>query len=608
LAKATETKPRLMGLSVGRAAREGVLWIGFALALILLWALASYDPSDPGFSSTGSGRGISNAAGPAGAWVSSFLYVLFGHPAYLFPVLLAGAGWLALKSRDESGLPSGRVLGLRIGGFIVTLAASCGLATLHFSGNGLPETAGGIVGQLAGFGLQSMLSFLGATLLLLALWLAGVSLFSGMSWLAVMDRVGRATISTVAAGQRAVDLLRDRIAGRKAAQARQESVERKKQSVVRKAPPRIEPVIAPAEKSERVEKERQVPLFGTPAPGEIPPLGLLDEAPPRVGGYSDEALEAMSRLVELKLRDFGVEAQVVSVLPGPVVTRFELQPAPGVKVSKISSLAKDLARSLSVISVRIVEVIPNKPYVGIEIPNEAREVVRLKDIIASAAFQDSKSPVTLALGKDIGGEPMTADVSRMPHLLVAGTTGSGKSVGVNAMLLSILYKATPDEVRLILVDPKMRAGRREAGHADRRSAVAGRFGPRGPGAHPAAGNRGGDRRIRRHDDDRRQEGGNPDRPGGAEGAGGRHPPDPGDPAAVGGRHHRPDQGEHSHPDQLPGLLEDRLAHDPRPGRRRAVARPRRHALPAAGHRRAGARARRVRERRRGAPGGNPESA
>ena len=455
MAKATETRPRLMGLSVGRAAREGVLWIGFALALILLWALASYDPADPGFSSTGSGRGISNAAGPAGAWISSFLYVLFGHAAYLFPVLLAGAGWLALKSRDESGLPSGRVLGLRIGGFIVTLAASCGLATLHFSGNGLPETAGGIVGQLAGFGLQSVLSFLGATLLLLALWLAGVSLFSGMSWLAVMDRVGRITIAAVAAGQRTVDLLRDRVAGRKAAQARQESVERKKQSVVRKAPPRIEPVIAPAEKSERVEKERQVPLFGTPAPGEIPPLGLLDEAPPRVGGYSDEALEAMSRLVELKLRDFGVEVEVVAVHPGPVVTRFELSPAPGVKVSQISNLAKDLARALSAIAVRVVEVIPGKPTVGLEIPNESRELVTLGEILASRAYDEMKSPLALALGKDIGGVPIVADLARMPHLLIAGTTGSGKSVAINAMVLSLLYKAPPDQVRLIMVDPKM---------------------------------------------------------------------------------------------------------------------------------------------------------
>jgi DNA segregation ATPase FtsK/SpoIIIE, S-DNA-T family len=455
LAKATESKPQLMGLSVGRAAREGVLWVSWALALILLWALVSYDAADPGFASTGSGRGISNAAGPVGAWLSSFLYVLFGHAAYLFPVLLAGAGWLALKSRASSELPAGRVIGLRIGGFLVMLATSCGLATMHFAGNGLPETAGGILGQLAGLGLASVLSFLGATLLLLALWLAGVSMFTGVSWLAVMDRVGRMTLSTVSAAQRSIESLRDRVEGRKAAQARQESVERKKQSVVRKSPPRIEPALAPVEKSERVEKERQAPLFETPAPGEIPPLGLLDDAPPKVGGYSEEALEAMSRLVELKLRDFGVEVEVVAVHPGPVVTRFELAPAPGVKVSQISNLAKDLARALSALAVRVVEVIPGKPTVGLEIPNESRELVTLGEILTSRAYDEMKSPLALALGKDIGGLPSVADLARMPHLLIAGTTGSGKSVAINAMVLSLLYKATPDQVRLIMVDPKM---------------------------------------------------------------------------------------------------------------------------------------------------------
>jgi DNA segregation ATPase FtsK/SpoIIIE, S-DNA-T family len=440
---------------VGRAAREGLLWVGWALALILLWALASYDPADPGFASTGSGRGISNAAGPVGAWISSFLYVLFGHAAYLFPVLLAAAGWLVVKSRKASGLPAGRDLGLRVGGFVVTLAASCGLATLHFANNGLPETAGGVVGQLAGDGLSTYLSFLGATLLLLALWLAGVSMFSGMSWLAVMDRVGLWTLAGLGAMQRGAGNLRDRLEGRKAAQARQESVERKKQSVTRKAPPRIEPVLAPVEKSERVEKERQVPLFETPSPGEIPPLGLLDEAPPKVGGYSEEALEAMSRLVELKLRDFGVEVEVVAVHPGPVVTRFELAPAPGVKVSQISNLAKDLARALSAIAVRVVEVIPGKPTVGLEIPNETRELVTLGEILAARAYDEMKSPLALALGKDIGGQPVVADLARMPHLLIAGTTGSGKSVAINAMVLSLLYKAPPDQVRLIMVDPKM---------------------------------------------------------------------------------------------------------------------------------------------------------
>jgi DNA segregation ATPase FtsK/SpoIIIE, S-DNA-T family len=454
LAKASESKPQLMGLSVGRAAREGVLWIGWALALILLWALMSYDPGDRGFYSTGTGRQIQNAAGPAGAWVSSFLYVLFGHAAYLFPVLLAGTGWLALKSRTTADLPPARVLGLRVGGFVVTLATSCGLATLHFAGNGLPETAGGIVGQVAG-GLADFLSFLGATLLLLALWLTGVSLFIGMSWLAVMDRVGRMTLAAIGTVQAGVESLRDRLEGRKAAQARQESVERRKQSVVRKVPPRIEPIIAPVEKSERVEKERQAPLFETPAAGEIPPLGLLDDAPPKAGGYSEEALEAMSRLVELKLRDFGVEVEVVAVHPGPVVTRFELAPAPGVKVSQISNLSKDLARALSAIAVRVVEVIPGKPTVGLEIPNESRELVTLGEILTSRAYDEMKSPLALALGKDIGGLPIVADLARMPHLLIAGTTGSGKSVAINAMVLSLLYKGTPDQVRLIMVDPKM---------------------------------------------------------------------------------------------------------------------------------------------------------
>src|SRR6056297_1115734 len=435
-----------MGLSVGRAAREGMLWVGWALALILLWALLSYDPADRGFASTGAGGGVSNAAGPIGAWISSFLYVLFGHAAYLFPVLLAGAGWLALKSRAVAGMAPGRVLGIRIGGFAVMLAASCGLATLHFAANGLPETAGGILGQLAGLGLASMLSFLGATLLLLALWLAGVSLFTGVSWLALMDRVGQATLAGLAWAQRAVESARGWLAGRKAAQARQESVELKKQRVVRKSPPRIEPVIAPVEKSERVEKERQAPLFETPAPGEAPPAG---------GGYSEDALEAMSRLVELKLRDFGVEVEVVAVHPGPVVTRFELSPAPGVKVSQISNLAKDLARALSAIAVRVVEVIPGKPTVGLEIPNESRELVTLGEILASRAYDDMKSPLALALGKDIGGLPIVADLARMPHLLIAGTTGSGKSVAINAMVLSLLYKAPPDQVRVIMVDPKM---------------------------------------------------------------------------------------------------------------------------------------------------------
>jgi S-DNA-T family DNA segregation ATPase FtsK/SpoIIIE len=211
----------------------------------------------------------------------------------------------------------------------------------------------------------------------------------------------------------------------------------------------------PLEKSARAERERQAPLFEPPDVGELPPLSLLDDPPVQKKGFSDESLEAMSRLVELKLLDFGIEVQVVSVSPGPIITRFELDPAPGVKVSQISSLAKDLARALSVVSVRVVEVIPGKSFVGLEIPNENRELVTLGEILKSTVYDELGSPLTLALGKDIGGNSVVADLSRMPHLLIAGTTGSGKSVAINAMVLSLLYKAKPEHVRLIMVDPKM---------------------------------------------------------------------------------------------------------------------------------------------------------
>jgi DNA translocase FtsK len=227
------------------------------------------------------------------------------------------------------------------------------------------------------------------------------------------------------------------------------------EEVKRRPRPRIEPVMKAVEPSPRMERERQVPLFESPPDSELPPLALLDDAPPKVDGYSEAALEAISRQVELKLRDFDIDVQVVAVNPGPVVTRFELQPAPGVKVSQITNLSKDLARGLSAISVRVVEVIPGKSVVGLEIPNESRELVTLGEILKSREYDDSRSPLTLALGKDIGGNPVVADLERMPHLLIAGTTGSGKSVALNAMILSLIYKATTEHTRLIMIDPKM---------------------------------------------------------------------------------------------------------------------------------------------------------
>jgi S-DNA-T family DNA segregation ATPase FtsK/SpoIIIE len=445
--------PRLTA-AVTRSLREGALWVFGALALLLLLALATYDSSDPGFSYTGEPGRVSNWIGPAGAWLSDVFLLLFGAPSFLFPVMLGYAGFLLFRPpRGEA--PSRTTLGFRALGFVLTLATSAGIATLHFSGRRYPNSAGGILGDLVGHGLSHSFSFLGATLLLLALWFAGVSLFLGVSWLTIMDWIGNRLLAGHAWVKAFLIERKDKSVGREAKEVRKEAVREEKKKAEFKPPPRIETPKPVIEKSERVEKEKQVPLFDRPNSKELPALKLLDDAPPREIGHSPEALEAMSRLVEIKLRDFGVEVEVVAVHPGPVVTRFELRPAPGVKVSQISGLSKDIARALSAVSVRIVEVIPGKSVIGLEIPNEKREMVTLGEIIKSKAYDDVASPLALALGKDIAGNPVVADLQKMPHLLIAGTTGSGKSVGINAMVLSLLYKAPADQVRLIMVDPKM---------------------------------------------------------------------------------------------------------------------------------------------------------
>jgi S-DNA-T family DNA segregation ATPase FtsK/SpoIIIE len=450
-----------LSAAVARSLREGTLWVLCALALILLLALLSYHAQDPTFMDTGEpGREqVSNWIGPVGAWLAGFFLFLFGRPAYLFPVMLAYAGWLVHK---EQALPDARSrinTLLRAAGFVLTLATSCGLAALHWSGAALPNSAGGALGNLvggdAGHGLEHALSFLGATLLLLGLWLAGVALFLGVSWFKVMDQLGAGVLKAIGWARTRIEQRRELASGQLRKQARQEVVREETKKQANRLPPRIEAAAPVPQKSERVERERQVPLFDAPKSSELPALSLLDEARPREQSYSDEALEAMSRLVELKLRDFGVDAEVVAVQPGPVITRFELRPAPGVKVSQISGLSKDLARALSAISVRVVEIIPGKSVVGLEIPNEKREIVTLGEIIKSKPYDDVGSPLALALGKDIGGVPVVADLARMPHLLIAGTTGSGKSVAINAMVLSLLYKATPEHVRMIMIDPKM---------------------------------------------------------------------------------------------------------------------------------------------------------
>jgi DNA segregation ATPase FtsK/SpoIIIE, S-DNA-T family len=456
---APKPSPELLGLPrpLARGTRECAI-IALAAAIVyLLLALASYDKNDPGWSFSGPVDFVANHGGLVGAWLADVCLYLFGFFAYLFPVLVGAGGWMVLRDRTQASDFGWIYAAARSIGMVLTLAGGCGLATLHFDGGRLPLNAGGILGDLVGNGLASAFSPMGGSLILLVLFLSGVTALTGLSWLAVMEATGRYTLRAIGVSRIALNGLLEKKRAHEEREKREEVVAVKRKKTATRKPPRIEPTAPKIIVSERVERERQVPLFTRKAQGEggLPALSLLDE--PRVveNPISDAALDAISRQVELKLADFGVEARVVAVLGGPVVTRFELELAAGVKVSRVSSLAKDLARSLSTVSVRIVEVIPGKTVIGIELPNEQREIVTFGEIVKSDAFERSASPLTLAMGKDIAGVPTVLDLAKMPHLLVAGTTGSGKSVAINAMILSLLYKATPDEVRLIMVDPKM---------------------------------------------------------------------------------------------------------------------------------------------------------
>ena len=415
--------------SVGRGLREGALFLSLALAAYLLLALFSYDTGDRGWSRTGFNATTHNVGGRAGALLADVLLYLFGYAGYLFPVLVGVAGWWFYNTRG--GLkPALRPTVVRTLGFLLTLACGAAIGHLHFSGAGLPLGAGGVLGQEVASLLVRNFSFVGGTLFLLALFLTGVTWLTGVSWIRLSDLTGAATLRGVAA---LGDLWRNREVRKEGQRVREERKEKAEQRVARvqqRKPVRIEPLVRTPETSLRVEQEKQGVLFESNEPAGLPPLALLDEVQERPGGISPEALEAISRRLELKLEEFGIEAQVTEVHPGPVVTQFELEPAPGVKVNQIVNLAKDLARALSVISVRVVEVIPGKSTVGIEIPNEDRETVRLSETLRSRAYDESSSVLTLALGKDIQGMPVVADIAKMPHLLVSGTTGSGKSVAI----------------------------------------------------------------------------------------------------------------------------------------------------------------------------------
>ena len=346
---------------------------------------------------------------------------------------------------------------IRSAGFTLMLIGSVAIEYLrmHTLRAQLPRAPGGVLGELIGHFAQSAFGFTGATLFLLLIFSVGFSLFFHVSWLAVAERVGGAIEDGFLALRKLQTVHEDRKVGQVAAVKREEVVVQERAKIVEAAPIRIEPQVVAVPKSERVEKERQVSLFTDLPDTNLPPLSLLDEPPPAQETVSIETLEFTSRLIEKKLSDFGVEAKVVAAYPGPVITRYEIEPATGVKGSQIVNLARDLARSLSLTSIRVVETIPGKNYMGLELPNPKRQIVRLTEILGSKIYNDSASSLTVALGKDIAGHPVVADLAKMPHLLVAGTTGSGKSVGINATILSLLYKSDPNNVRMILIDPKM---------------------------------------------------------------------------------------------------------------------------------------------------------
>ena len=439
---------------------EGMVIALIAFSLYLLLALISFDSRDPGWTFVGNVDAVRNAAGRAGAFSADLLLGLFGYMAYLFPVLVGFWAGKVLRER-HAGLPgSWPLFSLRLVGFILTMLAGTALSYMHFTvGESLPEGAGGILGHQVGAASLAGFNPLGGTLIMVALFLIGVTIFTDLSWIALAEGLGAlvlGAIEKVPAWWLARKRQREEQRQKKDAhEKRAKVISEAKKKAESRTPPKIAKPAKPVEKSARVQQEKQQKLFTTEVTGELPPIALLDPVEESKGGYSDDALEGMSRLLEIKLKDFNIDAEVVAVQPGPVITRFEIQPAPGIKVSKITNLAKDLARSLAVISVRVVEVIPGKTTVGIEIPNEQREMIRFTEVVGTQMFDQAPSPLTMALGKDISGNPVMADLAKMPHLLVAGTTGSGKSVGVNAMLLSMLFKSSPDDVRLILIDPKM---------------------------------------------------------------------------------------------------------------------------------------------------------
>jgi S-DNA-T family DNA segregation ATPase FtsK/SpoIIIE len=448
-------------------------WILFAaMAAWLTLVLATWSSADPGWSHSVPAGIVHNKGGTLGAYLADILLYLFGFSAWWWVILLlhrVRAGYRRLAghlrtSPGGAGEPLPRVRWEQGVGFAMLLVGSMGLEALRLYSRGthLPGSAdggsgaGGVIGHALAGQLANAVGFTGGTLAFLVLLAIGLSLFFSFSWLTIAERVGASIEGLLRRARQSVDARQDRKLGEVAQAVRTEQVVAKQEKLVHEQPLRIEPAITVVPKSDRVEREKQQTLFSPPAgEGDLPTISLLDPPPVMQETVSAETIEFTSRLIEKKLADFGVSVTVVAAQAGPVITRYEIEPATGVKGSQVVNLGKDLARALSLVSIRVVETIPGKNLMGLELPNPRRQMVKLSEILGSQTYHSGSSVVTMALGKDIAGNPVVADLARMPHLLVAGTTGSGKSVGINAMILSLLYKADASHTRLILIDPKM---------------------------------------------------------------------------------------------------------------------------------------------------------
>ncbi len=434
-------------------------WLLFTvIGLYLVLILASYYHDDPSWTHSASENAIvHNAGGSVGAWLSDMMLYMFGFSAWWWAVFAFYAIWLVYLRLDVVAQGRKPLLFLNFFGFGLLLLSSSCLEYGHFVNlpATLPQDSGGVIGNIFDTMIRESLGFVGSTLVLLFAFATGFSLFTGWSWILIVEKFGGALIGTYQFVLNKYRDKKDREAGKIAEQQRTEFVEQERKRTEDRAPIQIETPVLEIPKSERVQRESQAALFAALPDSPLPPLHLLDEPKGEIEVQSAETLEFTSRLIERKLMDFGIEVKVLAAMPGPVITRYELEPAAGVKGSQVLNLSKDLARALSVVSIRVVETIPGKSCMGLEIPNPKRQIVYLSEIMGSQAYADVSSPLAIAMGKDIAGKAVVADLAKMPHVLVAGTTGSGKSVAINAMILSLVYKAEASKVRMILIDPKM---------------------------------------------------------------------------------------------------------------------------------------------------------